>query len=74
MTITQAAAALGITREAVHKRLRKGMMRGELAGGTVWLIPVAEVERWQALGKQSPGPKPKGKDGQAPAPAATSQS
>ncbi len=57
MTVTEAAAALGLTPQAIRKRIAVGQMQAERAGARILLIPAAEVERWRVLGRQSPGPK-----------------
>ena len=58
MTVTQAAAALGVDGSVVRRRLLSGAMKGEHLHGRLWLIPEAEVERWKRLPKPRPGPKP----------------
>ncbi len=44
LTATDAAEALGISRQAVHKRLAEGKMRA-VRTRLGWLIDPAEVER-----------------------------
>ena len=58
MTVQQAAEALGMSRRGVQERIERGEMRAERLGNRVWAIPREEVERWKALGRQKPGPKP----------------
>lgn len=43
LSVTQVAERLGITRQAVLKRLRKGTMRGVKVGNT-WTIRADELE------------------------------
>jgi excisionase family DNA binding protein len=45
MTVTEAAAILGISERAIRYRLERGLMAGERAGKWIWLIPKEEVER-----------------------------
>jgi excisionase family DNA binding protein len=59
MTVTEAAAALGITEQSVRHRIRAGHLRGRRVGARLWLIPRAEVERAKAAGRLRPGPKRK---------------
>jgi excisionase family DNA binding protein len=51
LTLRQAAAALGITREAVQKRIQRGRMRARIVHGArgrrFLVIARAEVERWK---------------------------
>lgn len=61
VTVAEAARELGLSVEAVHKRLRAGVMRGERISPRLWLVPRAEVERWRVLGRRKPGPVPGGK-------------
>ena len=56
-TVTEAAAALGLTRNGVLKRIKRGDMAARRIGGRFLVIPAAEIERWKALGPQKPGPK-----------------
>ena len=59
ITVARAAAVLGISTEALRKRLQRGVMRGEHLTATMWVIPRAEVERMQQMGKLPRGRKPK---------------
>ena len=59
LTVSELAAVLGITPRAVERRLKLGIMKGERAGQRVWMIPRSEVERWRALGRLRPGPRPR---------------
>lgn len=59
ITVSEAAAILGISNRAVSKRLENGQMRGERVHPRLWLIPREEVERWRELGRMKPGPKPR---------------
>jgi excisionase family DNA binding protein len=45
MTVTEAAAILGISERAIRYRLERGLMTGERVGKWIWLIPKEEVER-----------------------------
>jgi hypothetical protein len=50
LTLREAAAALGITRSALHQRAYHGLMRGRLVPGVrgpMLVIPREEVERWK---------------------------
>lgn len=59
LTVLEAADALGLTVRGVQDRLKRGLMRGERVSPRLWMVPRAEVERWQELGRQKPGRKPK---------------
>ncbi len=59
MTVTQAAAALGVDGSVIRRRLLSGAMRGERLHDRLWLIPEDEVQRWKRLPKPRPGPKPR---------------
>ena len=43
ISVTEAAERLGITRAAVGKRLRMGMLQGQKVGDSGWVIPAAAV-------------------------------
>lgn len=58
-SVTQAATALGLSREGVLKRLRRGDLQGIHPHSQLWLISKAEVERAAAEGRLKPGPKRK---------------
>ncbi len=60
MTITEAAAELGLTPRAVQLRIQKGEMRAEKIG-PILVIPKSEVERWRPVGKRKGGRPPKSK-------------
>ena len=62
VTVSEAAAELGLTVHAVAKRLRQGTMHGEQVHPRLWLIPREEVERAKAMGKLKPGPKPRAEE------------
>ena len=64
MTVAEAARVLGLTRQAVVVRLRRGQMRGVQVHPRLWMIPKSEVERWRVLGKQRPGRKPRQQRGE----------
>jgi len=59
MTVQQAAEALGMSVRGIRERIERGDMRAERLGPRLWAIPRDEVERWQAMGRQKPGPKPR---------------
>lgn len=59
MTVGQAAEALGVSPRAIRHRIAVGEMQAEQINPRLWMIPRAEVERWTALGRMRPGPKPK---------------
>jgi excisionase family DNA binding protein len=48
LTIEEAAQELGVTMEAVRKRLQREGMKGRNIGGRIWLVPRSEVERHRA--------------------------
>jgi excisionase family DNA binding protein len=58
LSVDEAAAALGLTVRAIRLRIQRGDMRAERIGMRVWAIPREEVERWRAIGRLKPGPKP----------------
>ncbi len=60
MTITEAAAELGLTTRALQLRVRNGEMRAERIG-PILVIPKSEVERWKPIGKRKGGRPPKAK-------------
>ncbi len=60
LTVTDAAAELGIAVGALRTRLLKGQMRG-LRAGSFWLLPLAEVERAKAAGRIRAGRPPRQK-------------
>jgi excisionase family DNA binding protein len=62
VTVSEAAAELGLTVHAVTKRLRQGQMHGEQVHPRLWLIPREEVERMKAIGPLKRGPKPKAEE------------
>ncbi len=46
LTVTQAAARLQVSRRTIQTYLYDGKLRGvKLPGGTLWRIPVSEIER-----------------------------
>jgi len=67
VTVRQAARALGLTREHVYARIRAGSIRAidgpGPKGGTMRLVPIAEIER---LRVETP-PRPHGEVKPAPA-------
>ena len=58
LSVDEAAAALGLTVRAIRLRIQRGDMRAERIGVRVWAIPREEVERWRAIGRLKPGPRP----------------
>ncbi len=59
VTVTEAAAELGVSGATINKRLQRGDMRGVKVNSRLWLIPAEELDRWRNRGKLKPGPKPK---------------
>lgn len=59
MTVTEAAAVLGLSVAAVRRHVQMGRIRGERVGSRMWLIPKEEVDRWKGIGKLKRGPKPR---------------
>ena len=57
VTVTQAAAILGVDERTVRHRLRRGDMAGQRVSPRLWLIPRAEVERLRGAGRFKPGRK-----------------
>ncbi len=55
MTVTEAAAALGMSVRGVADRLQRGTMRGVKVNPRLWLVPRDEVERWRERGKLKTG-------------------
>jgi excisionase family DNA binding protein len=62
MHVAEAARELGLTRRAVLARIERGDMKAERIHPKLWVIPVAEVDRWRELGRLKPGPKPKAEE------------
>jgi excisionase family DNA binding protein len=48
LTVTQAAALLGVPPRTVAYRLQRGLMRGAKINSRLWLIPRGEVEAWRS--------------------------
>ena len=63
LTVVEAAQALGLSPRGVLARLERGAMQGHRVNQRLWLVPRAEVERWQQTGRLKPGRKPKGQQG-----------
>ncbi len=61
MSVTEAAAAMGITPTALRERIKRGQVRAERIGQRVLLVPASEVERLRGAGRMKPGPKPRPK-------------
>lgn len=57
-SVTEAAKYLGLNPRAVRARIERGQIAAQRLGPRVWAIAEDEVERWHALGRQRPGPKP----------------
>ncbi len=58
MSVSDAAAAMGISVTALYDRIRNGQVKAERIGRRVLVIPEAEVERLRGAGRMKPGPKP----------------
>ena len=58
MSVTEAAAAMGISVTALYDRIRNGQVQAERIGRRVLLIPASEVDRLRGAGRMKPGPKP----------------
>jgi len=50
LTVTQAAATLGVDARTIRRRLDSGEMKGERVTARLWVIPKREIERWRAAG------------------------
>ena len=59
MSISEAAAAIGIAETTLRDRIRNGQVKAERIGKRVLVIPESEVERLRGLGRMRPGPKPR---------------
>ena len=59
LSVAEAAAALGMTEQAVRKRIAAGWLRASRIGNRVLAIPRDEVERARRAGRMRPGPKSK---------------
>ncbi len=59
MSVTEAAAAMGISVTALYDRIRAGTVRADRVGQRVLLIPATEVERLRGTGRLRPGRKPR---------------
>jgi excisionase family DNA binding protein len=59
MSVSDAAAAIGISVTALYDRIRNGQVKAERVGRRVLLIPQEEVERLRGKGRMKPGPKPR---------------
>ncbi len=57
LTVSEAAGVLGLSVHGVRKRIERREMTAVRVNARLWLIPRPEVERHQALGRLSPGPK-----------------
>ena len=55
VTVSEAAATLGLSRQGIQRRIARGDLRAERLGPKFWVIPRDEVERWRRLGRQKPG-------------------
>lgn len=56
MTVTEAAGVLGLSVHGVRSRIERGELKAERVNPRLWLIPRAEVERHQQIGRMKPGP------------------
>ncbi|HEV2106807.1 MAG TPA: helix-turn-helix domain-containing protein [Thermomicrobiales bacterium] len=59
LTVSEAAAELGLSPVGVARRLQRGYMRGIKVSPRLWLVEREEVERAKQRGRMKPGPKPK---------------
>ena len=59
ITVAEAAEILGLSVRGVAHRLERGDMVGQKVNPRLWLVPRAEVERWQQLPRPKRGPKPR---------------
>ena len=59
MSISEAAAAIGIAETTLRDRIRNGQVKAERIGKRVLVIPESEVERLRGAGRMKPGPKPR---------------
>ncbi len=57
ITVSEAAAELGLSTVGVARRLQRGHMRGIKVSPRLWLVERAEVDRAKAAGRLKPGPK-----------------
>jgi excisionase family DNA binding protein len=57
LTVSEAAARIGITARALLSRIERGEVRAERLGRRLWAIPRHEADRLVAGGKLRPGPK-----------------
>jgi len=67
LSITEAAAILGISRETLQRQARKGVLRAERVSAG-WIVTDREVERYRREHLGKVGPKPKGKRRTKPEP------
>lgn len=54
MTVTEAAAALGLARSTLLKQIKNGAIKATRVG-PIWTITPREVERYRATSKGKPG-------------------
>jgi excisionase family DNA binding protein len=59
MTVADAAKALEVSGRAIRARIAAGQMHAEQVNPRLWMIPLAEVERWKAIGRLKRGPAPR---------------
>jgi excisionase family DNA binding protein len=59
MSVAGAAKALGVAGRTIRARIAAGQMHAEQVNPRLWMIPLAEVERWRAIGRLKRGPSPK---------------
>jgi len=57
LTVSEAAAELGVTAVAIRARLKRGVMHGVKRHERLWLISRDEVNRWLEKGKSTRGRK-----------------
>ena len=58
-TVAEVAEALGISEDAVRKRIAAGTLKAERVGQRLLLVPREELERAQAEGRLKRGRKPR---------------
>jgi excisionase family DNA binding protein len=58
LTISQAAARLGLSRKTLWLQINRGALRATQVG-SVWLVTAVELDRYARENKGKPGRKPK---------------
>lgn len=54
LTLTQAAAALGVTADTLRQQVHAGALKARKVG-PVWTVTEREVERYRAVSRGTPG-------------------